>query len=191
LASDGAGDLFVADQSNHTIRKVVVSTGVVTTLAGSPGTSGSADGTGTAAGFNDPMGVAFDGEGNVFVADTENHTIRKIVVATGAVTTFAGSAGTSGSSDGTGTAARFNYPLDIASDKAGNLFVADTGNHTIRKIVIATQAVTTVVGVPEQNGVVLGTLPAGLASPAGLAFGPSGELLISDRLAQVILAAWF
>jgi len=191
LASDGAGDLFVADQSNHTIRKVVVSTGAVTTLAGSAGTSGSADGTGTAAGFNDPMGVAFDGEGNLFVADTENHTIRKIVVTTGAVTTFAGSAGNSGSSDGTGTAARFNYPLDIASDKAGNLFVADTENHTIRKIVIATQVVTTVVGVPEQNGVVLGALPAGLASPAGLAFGPSGELLISDRLAQVILAAWF
>jgi sugar lactone lactonase YvrE len=137
------------------------------------------------------MGVAFDGQGNLFVADTENHTIRKIVVTTGAVTTFAGSAGNSGSSDGTGTAARFNYPLDIASDKAGNLFVADTENHTIRKIVIATQVVTTVVGVPEQNGVVLGALPAGLASPAGLAFGPSGELLISDRLAQVILAAWF
>jgi hypothetical protein len=191
LASDGAGYLFVADQSNHTIRKVVVSTGAVTTLAGSPGTSGSADGKGTGAGFNYPMGVAFDGEGNLFVADTENHTIRKIILATGAVTTFAGSAGNSGSSDGTGTAARFNYPLDIASDRAGNLFVADMNNHTIRKIVIATQAVTTVVGVPAQNGVVLGTLPAGLASPAGLAFGPSGELLISDRLAQVIVAAWF
>ena len=97
----------------------------------------------------------------------------------------------SGSVDGNGTSARFNSPVGLACDKKGNLFVGDVNNHTIRKIVIATQAVTTVAGTPERMGIVLGPLPAGLSGPTGLAIGPSGELLIADSFEHSILAAWF
>ena len=127
---DTAGNVFVADTYNSTIRKVT-SGGVVTTLAGTAGVNGSNDGTGSAARFNLPHGVAVDALGNVFVADNANHTIRKITSA-GVVTTLAGLAGSSGSTDGTGSASRFNSPLSTAVDTAGNVFVADTANHTIR-----------------------------------------------------------
>ena len=132
ITTDGT-NLYVADYGNHTIRKIVIATGEVTTLAGTAGSSGSADGTGTAALFNNPLGIASD-VNDVYVADSGNHTIRKIVIATGEVTTLAGTAGSSGSADGTGTAALFNNPADIASDGT-NLYIADSGNHTIRKIV--------------------------------------------------------
>src|ERR1019366_703568 len=132
VAVDGAGNLFVADSSNHTIRKVTP-TGVVTTLAGSAGNPGSADGTGSAAQFSMPEGVAVDGVGNVFVADSGNHTIRKVTPA-GVVTTLAGSAVNSGSTDGTGSDARFYICWGVAVDGAGNVFVADSGNNAIRKV---------------------------------------------------------
>ncbi|MBA3850285.1 MAG: hypothetical protein C0502_09885, partial [Opitutus sp.] len=104
----------------------------LTTLAGWP-QNGSSDGTGGAAQFYSPSGVAVDGAGNVYVADTYNHTIRKITPS-GVVTTLAGLAGTRGSSDGTDAAVRFALPNGVAVDGAGNVYVADTGNHTIRKI---------------------------------------------------------
>ncbi|HEX2688525.1 MAG TPA: alkaline phosphatase PhoX, partial [Kofleriaceae bacterium] len=102
VAIDSAGNVYVADQANQTIR-MVTAAGVVMTLAGNAGMSGSADGTGTAARFGNPTGVAVDNDGNVYVADQSNYTIRK-VTATGIVTTLAGTAGMSGSADGTGTA---------------------------------------------------------------------------------------
>lgn len=135
IAIDTAGNVYVADTYNQTIRKIT-NAGVVTTLAGSAGNAGSTNGTGSAARFNLPEGIAVDTAGNVFVADTFNHTIRKVTSA-GIVTTFAGSAGSFGSTDGTGSAARFRFPYDIAVDTAGNVFVADTDNHTIRKITSA------------------------------------------------------
>jgi len=141
LASDGT-NLYVADTSNNMIRKIVIATGVVTTLAGST-TSGSADGTGTAASFNGPAGVATDGT-NLYVADTSNNMIRKIVVATGVVTIVAGST-TSGSADGVGAGASFSGPRDVATDGT-NLYVADTNNNRIRKVVLATGVVTTLAG---------------------------------------------
>jgi len=142
ITTDGT-NLFVADQYNHTIRKIVISTGVVTTIAGSAGSSGSTNATGTSARFNYPQGITTDGT-NLFVADSLNHTIRKIVISTGVVTTIAGST-TSGSTDATGTSARFYYPQGITTDGT-NLFVADYGNYTIRKIVISTGVVTTIAG---------------------------------------------
>ena len=102
MAVDSAGNVYVADQGNNTIRKVT-SAGVVTTLAGLARFSGSSDGTGSAARFNNPAGVAVDSAGNVYVADRYNNTIRKVTSA-GAVTTLAGLAGFSGSADGTGSA---------------------------------------------------------------------------------------
>jgi sugar lactone lactonase YvrE len=143
ITTDGT-NAYVADSQNHTIRKIVISTGVVTTLTGSAGSSGSIDGTGTAARFFLPYGITTDGT-NLYVVDSGNHTIRKIVISTGAVTTLAGSAGTAGSTDGTGAAAKFAGPMGITTDGT-NLYVADTSNNTIRKIVIATGAVTTLAG---------------------------------------------
>ena len=122
VAVDSAGNVYVADTDNDEIRKITPS-GVVTTLAGSAGQAGSSDGTGSAARFDRPKGVAVDSAGNVYVADTGNDEIRKITPS-GVVTTLAGSAGP-GSSDGTGSAARFYDPYGVAVDSAGNVYVAD------------------------------------------------------------------
>jgi len=189
--TDGFGNLFVADTINHTIRKIVVATGAVTTLAGSPGNPGSTDGTGANALFNSPYGVASDGQGNLFVADTRNHSLRKIVIATGAVTTVAGVAGSPGFADGPGSNALLNFPYSVTTDGAGSLFVGDLDNHKIRRFGIASQAVTTVVGSTGNLGVVLGPLPGGVNEPTGLAFVPTQGLFIVDRPENAILLAQF
>jgi hypothetical protein len=124
-------NLYVTDVHGHKIRKIIISTGVVTTFAGST-SFGSADGTGTSARFKHPTFITSDGT-NLYVTDGGNHTIRKIVISTGVVSTLAGSAGSSGSADGTGTSARFSSPHEITSDGT-NLYVADRNNHKIRKI---------------------------------------------------------
>src|SRR5438094_153574 len=148
IAVDGAGNVYVTDFSN-TIRKITPA-GVVTTLAGTPGVHGSADGAGSAAQFWQPWGIAVDSAGIVYVADQANSTIRKITPA-GVVTTIAGAAGMFGSADGSGSAARFNAPDGIAVDSSGNLYVADSGNHEIRKITPA-KAVTTFAGSATTDG---------------------------------------
>jgi hypothetical protein len=135
---------------NNTIRKIVISSGEVTTLAGTAGSSGTVDGTGTAAKFNNPLGITTDGT-NLYVTDYNNSTIRKIVISSGVVTTLAGTAGTTGTDNGTGTAAKFNYPADLTTDGT-NLYVADTFNHTIRQIVISSGEVTTLAGTAESSG---------------------------------------
>ena len=128
ITTDGT-NLYVADTDNHRIRKIVISTGIVTTLAGS--SSGSTDATGTSASFNNPSGITTDGT-NLYVTDYSNHRIRKIVIDNGTVTTLAGSS--SGSTDNaTGTSASFNQPLRITTDGT-NLYISDYGNHKIRKI---------------------------------------------------------
>jgi sugar lactone lactonase YvrE len=134
VAVDGFGNVYVADTDNHTVRKITAA-GVVSTLAGMATHPGSADGTGATARFDYPQGVAVDGSGNVYVADWES-TVRKVTAA-GVVSTLAGMAGQPpGSADGTGAAARFEYPEGVAVDGSGNVYVADTNNHTIRKITI-------------------------------------------------------
>jgi sugar lactone lactonase YvrE len=182
VAGDGTGNLYVTDSGNQTIRKVVIATAAVTTLAGKQGQQGTANGTGAAARFADPNGIASDGAGDLYVADRYNHAVRKIVIATGAVTTFAGRAGMSGSIDrDTGTDARFNYPSDIASDEAGNLYVTDNENHTIRKIVIATTTVTTLAGDAGLQGSDDGTGGTALFKfPQGIASDGGGNLYVTD-----------
>ena len=124
IAVDTAKNVYVTDGSYNTVRKITPA-GVVTTLAGTPGAVGSADGTGSAARFHSPFGITVDSAANLYVTDQNNHTIRKITPA-GVVTTVAGAAGVIGSADGSGSAARFYYPAGIAVDSAGNLYVADT-----------------------------------------------------------------
>lgn len=131
IAVDASGNLYVADRNNGRIRKITPA-GVVTTVAGGA-LSTYVDGTGTAAGFNDPAGVTVDASGTLYVADKNNNMIRQISPA-GVVTTLAGALG-SGSVDGTGTAARFHAPFGLAVDSTGTVYVADTWNNMIRKIV--------------------------------------------------------
>jgi hypothetical protein len=133
-------------------------------FAGNVGGSGNADGKGTAARFDGPGGIATDSAGNVYVADSGNFTIRKIVISTRAVTTLAGTAGEIGSTDATGTAARFRDPRGVATDSAGNVYVADQENFTIRKIT-SDGVVTTLAGTTGQNGFTPGALPGVLTSP--------------------------
>src|ERR1051326_1998509 len=130
IARDSAGNIYVADTFNHTIRKVTAN-GVVTTLAGLAGTPGSVDGTGNAARCSYPQRVAVDDAGNVYV--TENNTVRK-VSSDGVVTTLAGLAGGSGSVNGTNSTARFGEVYGVAVDSAGHLYVADASNNSIRKL---------------------------------------------------------
>ncbi|WP_412476534.1 T9SS type A sorting domain-containing protein [Flavobacterium sp. TBRC 19031] len=130
ICSDGSGNLYVAEINNHRIRKVVISTGEVTTFAGS--TPGFNNGTGTSAGFNNPMGLAISNQNYLFVVDYGNNRIRKIDLATAAVTNFVGAA--QGFADGTSTAAKFSEPMGICFDPNGLLFIADRGNHKIRKV---------------------------------------------------------
>ena len=148
-AVDGSGNVYIADYSNQLIRKITPA-GVVTTLAGSAGVTGTNNGTGTAARFYGPAGVAVDAGGVVYVADYQNHAIRKITAA-GVVTTLAGRPGTSGTNDGTGTAARFSYPIGVAVDTGGNVYVGDSGNNAIRKITSA-GVVTTLAGLVGTSG---------------------------------------
>ncbi len=178
VALDAAGNLYVADSGNHSIRKITGS-GTVTTFAGGNPSPGHTDGTGSAARFRDPAGIAATAAGILFVADTGNHTIRKIT-ADGVVSTFAGSPGVEGSSDGSGGEARFSKPAGVAVDSAGNVFVADTGNHTIRRIDSAGM-VSTVGGTAGVIGGANGIgAAAGFSSPAGITVTPSGEVVVAD-----------
>ena len=180
LAIDGGNNLYVADTNNHAIRKVALSTGVVTTVAGLAGSSGSVDGSGSVARFSFPSGVAVDSAGTLYVADTENHTIRTIPPS-GLVSTLAGLAGSSGSADGTGSAARFDSPTDVAVDLSGNVYVADTDNFTIRKIVSSTGAVSTVAGLAGTSGSTDGSGSAvRFFGPTGIAVYPDTTLYVAD-----------
>lgn len=186
VAVDAAGNVYVADTLNSTVRKI--STGrVVTTLAGSGRTRGSADGTGASARFDSPVGIAVDGNNNVYVSDSSGNTIRKITPA-GVVSTLAGRAGSSGSTDGSGTTARFTVPYAIAVDASGVVFVVDHGNHTIRRVA-ADGTVTTVAGAAGSVGSADGAgTSARFQYPSGIAVARDGTLFVADTDNQVIRA---
>lgn len=182
LAIDSTDTLYVADTYNHSIRKITPQ-GVVTTLAGS-GNAGMANGTGAAASFRYPTGVAVDSARNVYVTDKDNHLIRKITPA-GVVSTLAGS-GSAGSTDGTGASATFNGPWSLATDSTGNVFVTDTNNHTIRRITPA-GVVTTIAGTGGMTGTTNGVgACARFNSPVSLAFDSNGSLYVCERFGNLI-----
>lgn len=178
VAVDGSGNLYVADSTDHSIRKIT-SDGTVTTLAGKGGSFGSTDGTGTAARFNAPLGIAADSAGTVYVADTGNSTLRKITPA-GVVTTMAGSAGSGASTDGTGTAARFMSPYGVTVDSNNNVYVVES-SAAVRKITSA-GVVTTLAGTSGTNGFTNGTGTAARFSvPFDIAVDGAGNLYVSDH----------
>ena len=143
IAADSAGNVYVADSGNNIIRKVTPA-GVVTTIAGLAGESGESDGAGGAARFTTPYSIATDSAANIFVVEIASHTLRKIT-SDGVVTTLAGKVGETGHADGIGSDATFYAPRGIATDKAGNIYVADTANNIIRKVT-PTGEVTTIAG---------------------------------------------
>jgi len=192
MAVDSSGNVYVADTANQRIRKITAA-GVVTTFAGNSISDPFTNGTGTAATFASPIGIAIDSSGNLFViedlqrytvgvafgATQFGSTVRKITPA-GVVTTFAGSSTNTGSSDGTGTAALFSRLAGIAIDSSNNLYVTDRDTFTIRKITPA-GVVTTFAGTDGTNGYLDGTgTAAQFISPEGITIDSSGNLYVVD-----------
>lgn len=184
LDADPAGNLYVVDTANDTIRKITPA-GVVTTLAGLAGVPGSVDGTNADARFNSPSGICVDFATNLYVADSANHTIRKITQG-GVVTTLAGKAGNAGSADGTNSGARFFSPSDVTADALGDIFVADSGNNTIREIT-PSGVVSTIAGNAGNAG-----SGDGLATnaffdfPEGISIDSSNNLYVADTFNNTI-----
>jgi kumamolisin len=174
VAVDGAGNLYVADGSS--IRKVTPA-GVSTTLAGSEDVNGSVDGVGSVATFGYPAGLCVDAGGTVYVADTQNSTIRAITP-DGIVSTLAGTAGVVGNADGTGAAAQFRFPQGIAAAKDGDLYVADSGNSLIR-VIHPGGRVATFAGGINGNADGVGTT-AQFAQPGGIAVDATGTIYVAD-----------
>jgi sugar lactone lactonase YvrE len=183
LAINSAGLIYVTD-GRHTVR-VVTPAGVVTTLAGSFGSTGSADGAAGAARFNSPKGIAVDRDGSLIVADAGNHTLRRITAA-GVVTTFAGQVGVAGHADGPIATARFNLPGGVAIDATGQIHVADNGNFVLRRISLA-GVVTTLAGAPGIPGTIDGTgNNARFEHLGGLAVEAGGTVYVTDADSNVV-----
>lgn len=183
LAIDAAGNLYLSDQGNQKIRKITPA-GVVTTLAGT-GQVGSNNGPGDQATFYGPTGITVDATGNVYVSDQGNNLIRKITPA-GVVSTLAGS-GTSGSADGTGSAASFYAPAGLAIDATGNIYVADLFNNKIRKITSA-GVVTTLAGSGTAGKVNATGAAASFYAPAGITVATNGIVYVAESGNNLIRA---
>jgi len=178
VACDATGNLYVTDTWSATIRKITPA-GEVTTVAGTAGSMGSADGKRAEARFYFPIGIACDTAGNLYVTDAGNYTIRKITPG-GDVTTLAGKAGDSGSTDGNAAEARFQQARAIACDAAGNLYVADSGSDTIRRMTPAGE-VTTLAGKHSSIGSTDGSgAAARFDFPTGIVCDATGDLYVSD-----------
>ena len=192
---DGTGDIYFADTFNNRVRKVTMSTGIITTIAGTgfrgnAGYSGSYsgdNGAATSAELNYPYGVAVDGSFNVYIADFGNQRIRKVTVSTGIITTIAGTGTPAYSGDnGAATSAQLRYPADVAVDGSFNVYIADTGNKCIRKITTSTGMISTIAGTGRlgysgDNGA---ATSAQLSYPYGVTVDASGNVYIADTLNQ-------
>lgn len=179
VAVDTAGDVFVADQGNDRIREILPS-GQVVTIAGN-GTSGNVDGPAATAEFSNPAGVAVDAAGNLYVADYRNHSVREI--SAGNVTTIAGN-GSPGFADGPVASAQFSYPLGVAIDGSGNLYVADSNNNRIREI--SGGIVTTLAGNGTASYLDGAAASAEFHGPNSVAVDASGHVFVADGSNNVI-----
>jgi len=183
VAVDKAGNIYVADSFNNLIRQITPGASV-TTLAGKAGVIGSANGQGINATFSSPAGVAVDNSGNVYVADSNNDLIRKIAT-DGTVSTLAGKAGTSGSSNGFGVSASFNLPTGLAVDNSGNVYVADAGNNLIRMITpagnVSTLAGSGLPAAADGQGTA-----ASFYNPNSIAIDATGTLYLTDEKNNLI-----
>jgi len=177
ITIDAQGNFIVTDRGNNRIRKLST-TGMVSAVAGNDA-SGFIDGTGSVARFKLPWRSTVDAQGNIYVADRDNHRIRKITPA-GMVSTIAGT-GTAGFADGPGSVAKFNQPIDVAADHAGNIYVADNLNHRIRKIAadgtVSTVAGDGTAGFADGNGTT-----AKFKNPSGIDIDKQGNLVVADRI---------
>src|SRR3990172_8728793 len=183
IVVNASGDIYFADNMNNVIRKITASTGVITTLAGiaypNNGSNwyyGGDGGPATAAHLANPFGIALDAAGNIYVADNLNNVIRKITVSTGIITTVAGDGSIMPcfypfcGDGGPATAAQLSNPWDVGLDAAGNIYIADRGNHVIRKVTVSTGIITTVAGTGTAGYGGNGgeATSANLSSPAGV-----------------------
>ena len=182
VAVDSAGNVYISDTNNSVVRKVAAATGIITTVAGN-GTKGYSGNSGaaTSAQLAYPYGLALDGSGNLYIADTFNAVIRKVTASTGVITTVAGTNFVGYSGDGsTATLAELNYPYGVAVDGSGNLYIADTGNSRIREVSgvnITTVAGGSSVGYAGDGGA---ATSAELQFPQGVAVDSSGNIFIAD-----------
>ena len=189
IAVDNNTNVYVADMYNHVIRKLTLSGAdwAVTTIAGLAGSSGNTDGINSNARFNGPYGLVVNGGGTViYVADTGNNTVRKLTLSgtNWVVSTIAGLAGSSGSTDGTNGSSRFRYPIGIARDSTGNLYVTDEGNNTIRKLAPSgtNWVASTIAGKAGYSGSTDGVnVNARFNAPYGIAVDGSGNIYVADK----------
>jgi uncharacterized protein (TIGR03437 family) len=186
VAVDAAGNVYINDGGNRRIRKITIATGVISTIAGN-GLAGFAGDGGPAieARLNTPQGIAVDKDGNVYIADAANNRIRRVATADGKISTIAGTgvAGNAGD-DGPATSAQLNQPLDVTTDKDGNVIICDSSNNRIRKVTIADGKISALVGVggaPNFDGDGGAALSAKLYTPIGPVFDSGGNLYFSDR----------
>ena len=178
------GDLLIADAEEHVVRRVSALTGNITTMAGAgyPGTSGNG-GPATEAALHTPTGLAMSVEGDLFLAERGSHRVRCVLAASGLILPIAGSGALGYAGDnGPATSAQFHAPEGVAVAPNGDLYIADTGNHVVRRVAHATGIVTTVVGTgkPGDTGDGGPATSALLRAPRALAFGPAGDLFIVD-----------
>src|SRR5439155_755129 len=184
VAIDAAGNLFIADASNHRIRRVAAGTGIITTVAGTGAMGFSGDnGLATSAPLNSPIGVAVDAAGDLFIADAYNHRIRRVAVSTGIITTAAGTGESGFSGDGgPATSAQVDTPAGVAVDAAGNLLIADTNNQRVRRAAAGTGLITTIAGtgIPGFSDDGSPATRSHLSNPTGIAMDVAGNLFIAD-----------
>ncbi|HEY1986261.1 MAG TPA: Ig-like domain repeat protein [Terracidiphilus sp.] len=190
LVLDGAGNMYIADSGHHRIRKVDAATGLISTVVGNGNALYSGDnGAAVNATLNTPSGIAIDGAGNLYIADTGNNVVRKVAASTGKITTFAGNINATALGDGgPATSANLNQPQGVTVDPAGNLFIADTNNHRIRRVDVNTGIINTVAGngttAVNGSGSYSGdngpAIAAGLNFPFAVAFDAAGDMYIPD-----------
>ncbi len=185
IVVDGAGNIYIADQFNQRVRKVDAVTGLISTVAGTgvAGFNGDAIAA-TTAQLNHPVGVAIDGAGNVYIADSPNQRVRKVDAVTGLISTVAGTGVAGFNGDGiAATTAQLNGPSAVAVDGAGNVYIGDESNHRVRKVDGVTGLISTVAGtgVYGFNGDGIAATTAHLRVPAGIAVDGAGIVYIADR----------